>query len=115
MKRLHRVTVLVAAVGLLGASFGVAQAYEAPPHSHLMLTGVQLDETGDWPISIRKCHPLANGRALPTHAHHETVHTGRAGEALWDAGNAVVPVFLGENGTPWHDCASLMEFFFGEG
>lgn len=84
-----------------------------PPHSHLHLTGVVLDEAGDMPVSIRKCKPLANGRFLPLQAHHDNLHTGRAGEAQWQAGNAVVPVFLGEEGTPWTDCASLMEFFFG--
>lgn len=84
-----------------------------PPHAHLHLTGVVLDETGDWPVSIDKCKPLAAGRAVPNSAHHANLHTGRAGEAQWQAGNAVLPVFPGPGGTPWSDCDSLMEFFFG--
>ena len=82
---------------------------ETPLHSHLHLTGVVLDEAGDMPVSIAKCKPLANGRAVPLNAHHANLHTGRAGEAQWQAGHAVVPVFPGM--TPWTDCASLMEFF----
>lgn len=83
---------------------------ETPLHSHLHLTGVVLDET-EWPVSIAKCKPLAAGRAVPLNAHHANLHTGKAGEAQWQAGNAVVPVFPGPEGTPWTDCDSLMAFF----
>lgn len=48
---------------------------------------------------------------LPQVAAHANLHTGRAGEAQWEAGNGVVPVLAGR--TPWSDCESLMEFFFG--
>jgi hypothetical protein len=92
---------------------GPAQSEGPPPHSHLHLIGIVLDESGEWPLSINKCKPLANGRAVPLSAHHANLHTGRAGEAQWEAGNAVFPVFLGPDGTPWRDCESLMEFFFG--
>lgn len=85
---------------------------EVPRHSHLLLTDIELDESGEWPLSIKKCRPLANGHSVPIQAHHANLHTGRAGEALWEAGNAVVPVFPGR--TPWTDCESLMRFFFGE-
>jgi hypothetical protein len=116
-KRLLAGLVAVALAG--GMTVGLAGPAQSdgppapPPHAHLHLTGVVLDETGDWPVSIRKCKPLAAGRFVPNNAHHANLHTGRAGEAQWQAGNAVVPIFLGEDGTPWTDCASLMEFFFG--
>jgi hypothetical protein len=113
-KRLIAVSTAVVIAGGMGVGLaGPAQSDGPPPHAHLHLTGVVLDETGDWPVSIKKCKPLAAGRFVPLNAHHANLHTGRAGEAQWQAGNAVVPVFPGENGTPWTDCASLMEFFFG--
>lgn len=77
----------------------------------LHLSGVVLDESGERPLSIRKCQPLANGQAVPLTAHHANLHMGPAGEAQWEAGNEVVPVLEGY--TPWSDCESLMEFFFG--
>lgn len=109
MKRVFACAVL-AATGLAGFAGPVGSA-EVPPHSHLLLTGIELDESGEMPLSIKKCRPLANGEAVPIQAHHANLHTGRAGEAQWEAGNGVVPVFPGR--TPWTDCASLMEFFFG--
>ncbi|MEX1178475.1 MAG: hypothetical protein WEB09_08435 [Nitriliruptor sp.] len=105
---------LAASVGLLSASMAVAQAEDLPPHAHLHLTGIELDASGDWPIAIKKCKPLANGRAVPNQAHHANLHTGRAADAQWEAGNGVVPILEGEDGTPWTDCASLMDFFFGD-
>ena len=92
---------------------GTAYSEGPPPHSHLLVTGIELDETGEWPVSIKKCRPLANGQAVPTNAHHAHLHTGRAGEALWAAGNAAVPVLPGPEGTPWTNCEELIEFFFG--
>ena len=77
-----------------------------PLHSHLHVLGVVYNQAGD-PVDFAKCKPLANGRALPLNAHHDNLHTGRAGEAQWNAGNAVLPVFPGL--TPWRDCATLKE------
>lgn len=110
MKKRVFIFVLVAAISgmMLG---GTASSEGPPPHSHLLLTGIELDESGKWPISIKKCRPLANGQSVPLNAHHASLHTGRAGEALWNAGNAAVPVFPGH--TPWTNCEELMEFFFG--
>lgn len=99
----------VAAIALVGVAAPVGST--VPPHAHLFVTGIELDSTGEWPLSIKKCRPLANGEPVPIQAHHENLHTGRAGDAQWEAGNAVVPVIPGA--TPWTDCASLMEFFFG--
>lgn len=79
-----------------------------PAHPHLLLTGIVLDEHEE-PVSIKKCRPLANGKAVPVNAHHANLHTGRAGEAQWEAGHAVVPVIAGR--TPWSNCADLMAMF----
>lgn len=81
-----------------------------PPHPHLHLNGVVVDENGD-PVSIAGCRPLANGEVVPRSAHHENLHVGTAGDAQWQAGNAVVPVLPPH--TPWDSCESLMEYFFG--
>jgi hypothetical protein len=109
---IKRLVAFAAVAAIAGAGFvSPAGSQEVPPHSHLLLTGIELDATGEWPLSIKKCRPLANGQAVPLQAHHANLHTGRAGEAQWEAGNGVVPVFPGE--TPWTDCASLMTFFFG--
>jgi len=81
---------------LLGPLAGVASAHEGeehgelPKHGHVLVLGITLDETGE-PSGFRKCIDLAAGRHLPLTAHHATVHTGRAGEALWKAGHAVAP------------------------
>lgn len=109
---MKRALVFVALAATAAAGFaGPVGSQEVPRHSHLLLTGIELDETGEWPLSIKKCRPLANGHSVPIEAHHANLHTGRAGEAQWEAGNAVVPVFPGA--TPWTDCESLLEFFFG--
>lgn len=109
-----KLVLLLALVGMLGSMFATAQAEEeVPPHAHLFVTGLELDESGEWPVGWKKCRPLANGREVPLQAHHANLHTGRAGEAQWEAGNAVVPIFPGH--TPWHDCDSLHAFFFGSG
>ncbi len=81
---------------------------EPPKHPHALVLGVVLDETGEVPVSVRKCVDLAGNRAVPLHAHHAGVHTGRAGEALWNAGNAVVPL---APLTPWANCAELLAAF----
>ena len=108
------VVTLAGSAGLaLSAPAHSDEQSEPPRHVHLHLIGVVLDETGECPVSIDKCKPLAAGRTVPNTAHHANLHTGRAGEAQWQAGNAVVPVFPGPDGTPWSDCDSLMEFFFG--
>ncbi|HVL97697.1 MAG TPA: hypothetical protein VM324_00175 [Egibacteraceae bacterium] len=109
MKRLF---VLAVVAGMLGAMLvGPALSNEVPPHAHLHVIGLQLDESGEWPTGWRKCHELANGRAVPLHAHHANLHTGRAGEAQWQAGNVVVPVLPPH--TPWNNCAELEAFFLG--
>jgi hypothetical protein len=105
-------TVLAAAVGLTATSMTVAQADEghgAPPeHGHLLVTGIEFGDTGE-PVSFEKCRLLANGRALPLNAHHAHVHTGRAGEALWGAGNAAVPL---APLAPWSTCAEFEAMIF---
>ena len=94
-------------VGVLGAS---AAAQDEPPrHRHMFVLGVEFD--GEEPVGFRKCVDLAAGQALPLNAHHLHVHTGRAGEALFQAGHVVVP---GAPLTPWNGCTELIDFFFGD-
>ena len=103
---------LVAVLLVLGMSLGVlaapALAQGPPRHPHMLVIGLELDENGN-PVGFRRCVDLAGGRALPLRAHHAHVHTGRAGEALRNAGHAVVP---GAPLTPWRNCADLIAEFF---
>jgi hypothetical protein len=100
----------LAASALLGFSFAlqptVADA-DLPPHGHMLVLQPEFDpalgEHGGV-TGWHRCIDLAGGRHVPLHAHHDTVHTGRAGEALFDAGHAVVPT---APLTPWENCAEL--------
>lgn len=108
----RRIAVVLAAFLLLGTFASSAMSQEPPRHPHMLVLGLQFDDGDDEdPTGYRSCVDLAGNRALPIHAHHETVHTGRAGEALWQAGHAVVP---GAPLTPWANCDELIAFFFGD-
>jgi len=71
-----------------------ATADDPPLHGHVMLVGAEFTGTGPGTVitSIRNCVTLAAGKQLPLHVHHSSVHRGRAGEALRNAGNLVVPL-----------------------
>lgn len=106
---------VMALLVVLGTSLGVLAApalSQGPPeHPHMLVVGLELDENEN-PVSFRRCVDLAAGKALPLKAHHAHVHTGRAGEALWNAGHAVVPA---APITPWANCAELIAEFFPQG
>jgi hypothetical protein len=102
--------VLAAAVGMLGASFSVAQANDVPDHGHLLVTGIEFD--GDEPVGYKHCRLLAAGRPVPLNAHHAHVHTGRAGEMLWTRANAaVVPL---APLAPWSTCEEFAAMIFAD-
>lgn len=106
-----RFAVLAVTLVVLGAMLvGPALSEGPPPHGHLLVTGLELDAEEE-PLGWKKCRALANGQPVPLNAHHAHLHTGRAGEAQWNAGNAVIPT---APLTPWTTCAELEEFFFGE-
>jgi hypothetical protein len=102
------ITLLAVLVMLLGVTAVSASAHEQiPPHGHLFVLGLQLDETGE-PVGYRKCVDLANNQALRLNAHHEHIHFGKAGDALRNAGHVVVPATpFG----PFDDCAHLAQVF----
>lgn len=90
---MRKTAALLGALGLVvvGAA-APAQAHDhgpLPEHGHVLVLGVQWD--GEEPVGFRKCIDLAGGNALPLKAHHQTVHQGRAGEALFSAGHIVAP------------------------
>ena len=100
-------TLLTALALMLGVFAGVASAdEEIPPHGHMLLQGVEGTPEG---FTYRKCVDLAHNQALPLHAHHATLHTGTAGEALFaNAGHVAFPT---APITPVRDCAHLAELF----
>lgn len=109
MRRTFGMLFVTLAVGLsVFALAGAGAADELPRHPHMFVLGLQLDENED-PIAYRKCVDIAGNRRLPLKAHHAHLHTGRAGEAQWQAGNAVVP---GAPLTPWANCEELIAEFF---
>lgn len=87
---LRRVVLGLAAIAVtLGVSAAPAAAFTDEPHAHAKLLHFQEGPDG---LSWQKCVDLAGGNALRNNStHHETVHTGRAGEALRSAGHLVVP------------------------
>lgn len=103
-------TAASAAIGALALTAGLTSpATAAPPprhHGHLMLIGAEWTGSGPTTVvtSFRHCVTLAAGEALPMNAHHSNVHRGRAGEALAEAGNLVVPL---APLSPYTGCASF--------
>lgn len=111
---MRKALVLVAALLLsLGMFAGTAGAQEGPPprHGHVLVLHVEYDADGE-PVGYGKCIDIANGRALPLTAHHSTIHQGRAGQALAQAGHAAIPtdpLFPGFSG-----CSDLDQLLEGE-
>lgn len=94
----------IAAVGLSGP----AHAQELPPHGHMLVLGVHWE--GGEPVGFDKCVDVAAGRALPLVSHHEHVHFGTAGAALFEAGHLFVPT---SPVSPFENCAHLESIFGG--
>ena len=102
-----------AAALVLGPLAGTATSEEHPEgppprHGHLLLIGMEYDASGE-PVNFRKCIELAGGKRLPLKAHHMTVHTGKAGEALLAAGKMAVPT---APLAPWSNCDEFVEMIF---
>jgi hypothetical protein len=99
-------TLIAAMAMMLGLFAGTAGASEHgapwPAHGHILLLHVHYDADGE-PESYGKCVDIASGRQLDR-AHHTTIHTGRAGQALMRAGHLVVPT---ADMTPWANCAEF--------
>lgn len=81
---------------------------QLPEHGHMLVLHVEF-ENGE-PVGFQRCVDIANNNVLPHHVHHETIHTGRAGEALIAAGHMVVPT---SPVTPFANCAELEAAFGG--
>jgi hypothetical protein len=109
-KRIALALGAVAALSLGPLASGAAahehEGGEPPRHAHVKLIGVVFDD-GGVPVDARKCISLANGRALPLNAHHAHLHTGRAGEAQFQAGHLVVPL---APYSPFTGCADVLAF-----
>ena len=89
---------LVGAALAMGTLAAPAAAQGPPHHPHALLLHF---EVVDGTPNYARCVDLANGRALPNHVHHDTVHEGRAGSALGSAGHVVAP----------YTCAKVAELF----
>lgn len=99
MKRIFTIFTAIALATGLFAGTALAGGHEwhedVPAHGHVLLLGAELTPLG---LSYDRCVDLAGGEALPTPAHHHSIHTGKAGGspiiqgALWQAGHAVIPL-----------------------
>lgn len=102
---------LVLALGMMtGVSAADEHPGDTPEHGHIRLLHATWTGPGFGPathvLSYRKCVDLAAGKALPLQAHHNTVHTGRAGKALRGAGHLTIPT---SPLTPFTNCAQYAE------
>lgn len=105
-------TAAAAALAVSGSPSTAAEHEEPapiPPHPHLLLIGAEVDFTGEEPVLLdyRRCVDVAANRKLPLNAHHEHVHFGRAGEALFQAGHLFIPAAPAFD-LPWTDCESFL-------
>jgi len=110
---MRRTLVLLAVI----AALGIVLAHEhgengsTPDHPHMLVQRPQIDVVfiDETPfvavVGWRKCVDLAAGRNVPLNAHHDGIHTGRAGQALFE--NARHWVIPGAPITPWANCAAL--------
>jgi hypothetical protein len=86
------------------AQAGGHEWHGVPPHGHVMLIGV---EVIDGYAHFDRCVEF---KALRVPAHHNSIHTGKAGGspyvegALFKAGNWVAPL---SPLTPWTGCESV--------
>ncbi|MGK2855480.1 MAG: hypothetical protein ACSLE3_15465 [Microbacteriaceae bacterium] len=96
-----------AALVIGGVPSAMADEHEEPgsipPHPHLLLIGVEFVGEG---LTFSRCVDIAANRSLPLGSQHEHVHFGRAGEALFNAGNLFVPAAPAVD-LPWTDCAAF--------
>lgn len=115
------VTGLVMALALTGGA-ALAEEHDhdhdhedLPKHPHVLLlhfevTGPELDD-----VEFSRCIDLADNRALPLNAHHESLHVGTAGFGNPDvgvtkAGHVVVPLQPFPGALPFENCADIEEF-----
>jgi hypothetical protein len=107
MKLRNKAAFLGAAVMAVSALTAAPTSATGPPlHGHMLVLGVKFDSGA--PVGFTKCIHLAAGKAVPLNAHHAHLHTGRAGEAQWAAGHAVIPT---APLTPWANCEALKVAF----
>ena len=117
---MKRTLTLVVALAMMLGLMAVPSVAEGPPeHGHLLLVGADFepnpDHDPDDPStgppyivhSFDKCVEVANAQPLKVHVHHDTIHLGRAGEALRSAGHLTVPLWPL---TPFHGCADVEAF-----
>ncbi len=111
-RTLTLVAALATMLGMAAMPAAADQTAETPLHGHVLLLHAEWTGPGVGPgtglISYGKCIDLAGGKALPLRAHHDTVHTGRAGAALRGAGHLTVPT---APLTSFSSCADLAAGF----
>ncbi len=98
-------TALLMLIGMMGVASAADHGQPWPAHGHLLLLHIHYDAGGE-PESYGKCVDIANGRQLDR-AHHTTLHTGRASQALERANHMVIPT---SGLTPFANCEQFAQF-----
>jgi hypothetical protein len=98
IKRAGAIAAVTAATLAFGSVTASADGHGEglPPHGHVMLLHADWEGSGPGTVikSYAKCVDVAGGNIQP--AHHDTIHMGRAGQALrTKAGHLVIPTFGG--------------------
>jgi hypothetical protein len=99
---------LLMTFGVVGVASAASHGHPWPEHGHVLLLHVEYD--GGQPVSYGKCIDIANNNTND-HAHHGTIHTGRAAQALQRAGHLVVPTVGLSPTATWADCEGLAQAF----
>jgi hypothetical protein len=117
-----RLAAVLLAISILFTQIpSIAGAQATPEHGHVLLIGADFSENPNYPDQpgprlfihdYERCVDLANGQRLANHVHHESIHTGTAGQAIETrTGNLVVPL---DPITPFTGCAHI-NAIFGKG
>ncbi|NNE95166.1 MAG: hypothetical protein HKN24_03980 [Acidimicrobiales bacterium] len=102
----------IAALAMLLVTAGTAAGEEhdheeVPLHPHALLIGTGGDEQSGF--TAVNCVDVAANQSLPLNAHHDHLHTGAAGAALFNnTSHFAVPL---APLSPWADCDELLAAF----
>lgn len=107
--------VWIAALAMLLLTAGTAAGdehdeHEVPEHPHALIIGVGGDEISGF--TAVNCVDLAANQSLPLNAHHDHIHTGAAGAALfYHTDSFAVPLAPFPFAPPVSNCDELLELF----
>ena len=113
MRKSLSVIAAVLAVLLLTAGTAAGDEHgdeETPLHPHALIIGAGGDEISGF--TAVGCVDLAANQSVPLHAHHDHIHTGAAGAALfYHTDHFAVPLAPFPFAPPAANCDELLDLF----